>query len=119
MHQLVAGVLRVGERIEPRLHAYLHVREQKIQRHRGNACQKQAYDQVKLSSAGEIQHGDEHEEEHQRAAQVLLEHHNDNGNRPHEQQGQQRAHVGQLERSHAPREHREHFAVAGKVARQE
>ena len=114
--QLVAGVLRIGERVEPGVHAHLHMAEGRIGRNAAHGDKAQAHHQVELLPRCHIEHEQEHEEEHHGAAQVLLEHHDDHGDAPHEQKRQQRSDVGQMERAHAHGEHGQQLAVLGQIA---
>ena len=114
--QLVAGVLRVGERVEPSVDAHLHVAERRVSGKGAHGDQAQAHHQVELLTRCNVKHEQEHEEEHHGAAQVLLEHHDDHGHAPHEQKRQQRSDVGQVERAHADGEHGQQLAVLGQIA---
>ena len=114
--QLITGVLRIRERVEPGVDAHLHVAECRIGRKCAHADKAQAHHQVELLSRGNVEHEQEHEEEHHGAAQVLLEHHDDHGHAPHEQKRQQRSNVGQVERAHADGEHGQQLAVLGQIA---
>ena len=117
--ELVAGVLRVGERIEPGVHAHLHVVERQKRAHAAHGDEAQSDGQIELLAGGHVQHDEEHEEQNERAAEVLFKHHDEQRDAPHEDERQQRADVGQPEGPHAHGEHREHLAVLRKVARKE
>ena len=78
--------------------------------------QAQAHYQVELLTRCNVKHEQEHEEEHHGAAQVLLEHHDDHGHAPHEQERQQRSDVWQVERAHSHGEHGQQLAVLGQIA---
>ena len=88
LYQLVAGVLGVRERVQPVVHAHLHVTEGQVGSHAADGNEAQAHHQVELLARGHVQHDQEQEEEHERAAQVLLEHDDDQRHQPHEQQWQ-------------------------------
>ena len=119
LHELIAGVLCVGEGIKPGSDTRLHVVEGEVGAHAADGNEAQADDQVELLSCGNVEHDQEHEEEHERAAEILLEHDDEHCHAPHEEQRQERADVGQAERAYMPSEHREHLAVLRKVAGQE
>ena len=85
MHELVAGVLRVGEGVKPGGDTRLHVVEGEVGAHAADGNEAQADDQVELLSRGNVEHDQEHEEEDERAAEVLLEHDDEHCHAPHEE----------------------------------
>ena len=111
--------MRVGEGVYPVRDARLHVIEHRIRANHAHQHQQKADDEVELLSRGDVEHGKEHEEEHERASQVFLESDDKQRDDPHEKQWRQRADVGQLQRPEPPGEYREHLAVGGKVAADE
>ena len=60
---------------------------------------------------GHVEHGDEHEEQDQSRAQVLFEYDNQQGHGPHDDDGNQRTHVGYTEGPQLVIEDGKHLAV--------
>ena len=114
--KLIAGVLRVGEGVEPGAHAHLHVAEGAEEHRAAHGDERQADDQVELLARCNVEHEQEHEEEHERAAEVLLQDDDEHGEAPHEQKGQKRADVGKAHGPDAHGEHGEHLAVFRQIA---
>ena len=115
LHQLVARVSGVGEGVEPRINAHLHVAEQEVCRHETQCHKDKADEDVGVLARCHVQHGHKHEEQHQSRAQVLFEHDNQQCDGPHEDHGNQRAHVGHAERAHLVVEHGKHLAVLRQI----
>ena len=93
--------------------------EHEEEHHGSDGRKHQAHCHVELLARGHIQHDDEHQEQHERAAQILFQHNDEEGQRPHEQQRQKRLQAGQVNRAHAPCEHGEHLAILRQIGRQE
>ena len=117
--ELVARVQGVGEGVQPGGHPDLHVGETGVEEDGGGQGKDARDDEVGLAAAGHVEHGQEDAEEHEGAAQVLLEDDHQKGQAPHEEHGQQGAEVRYSQMPDAGGEHREHSAVLGQVARQE
>ena len=118
MNQLVAGVLRIREGVEPGCHAHLDVVEHEVKPHRSCGHQQNADDHIGFLSSGNVEHHQEHEEKHQRAAEVFFKCNNADRNEPHGQKRQKGANIGQVKRPNAPGEHRKHLAICSEVSRQ-
>ena len=115
LHQLEAAALGLGEGVLPNGDAGLHVAHHAVKGHGRNGRKPNGHHQVELLPRGHIQHDDEHGKQHQGEAEVFLQHDDDEGERPHDDEGQKGGEARQPQRPHLPREHREHLAVGGQV----
>ena len=86
---LVAGALRVGERVEPDVDAVLDVREERRTARAAGQEQQQAEHDVRGASRGHVEQRQEDEEVEQRRAQVALDDHDRQGEAPHREHRQQ------------------------------
>ena len=119
LNQLIARVGGVGEGVEPRIDANLNMAEQEVYEYEAYGNHQKADDDVSMLAGGNVEHGDEHEEQDQSRAQVLFEYDDQQGHCPHDDDGNQCAHVGYAEGPQLVVEDRKHLAVLRQVCRQE
>ena len=93
--------------------------EQEVRRNEAEQDKAKAQEDVGVLAGCNVEHGDEHKEQHQGRAQVLLEHDDQKRNGPHDQHRHQCAQVGNGEGPQLVREVREHFAVLSQIGCQE
>ena len=119
LHDLVAGVERVGPRVEPDVDARLDVVEQ-APRHVGGGAEHQQADQEVARPLGGDPHDDDEEgEEQQRRAEVALADHDHDGDAPGDEDRQQVAGFGEAQRADLPGAGGEQLAVVGEVGGEE
>ena len=119
LDQLIARVGGVGKGVKPGIDANLNMAEQEVYEYEAYGNHQKADDDVGMLASGHVEHGDEHEEQDQRRAQVLFEHDNQQGHCPHDDDGNQRAHVGHAEGPQLVVEDGKHLAVLRQVCCQE
>ena len=116
---LVAGALRVGERVEPDVDPVLDVREGEVQHRAAGQEQEQAENDVRGASRGDVEQAEEDEEVQQRRAEVALDDHDRQGEAPHREHRQQVWQRRQAERPDTRAGARQERPILGQVAGQE
>lgn len=119
LDQLIARVGGVGKGVKPRIDANLNMAEQEVYEYEAYGNHQKADNDVGVLAGCHVEHGNEYKEQDQRRAQVLFEHDNQQGHRPHDDDGNQRAHVGHAEGSQLMVEDGKHLAVLRQVCCQE
>ncbi len=117
LDDLVALVERVGPRVEPDVDPGLDVAELRPGEVGGDREQHRADQQVAEAFGGHPHHHDEQREEQQRRAEVALEHHDDHGEAPCQDDRGDVARFGQVQRPDLPRRCRDQLAPVGEVRR--
>ena len=119
LDQLIARVGGIRKGVEPCIDANLNMAEQEVHEHEAHGNHQKADNDVGVLSGGHVEHCDEHEEQDQSRAQVLFEYDNQQGHGPHDDDGNQRTHVGYTEGPQLVIEDGKHLAVLCQVCCQE
>src|SRR5690606_4222999 len=99
LSDLVAGVGVVGERVEPRLHPALDVVEQPPSRQTPAGGEQTPGDEITGGSGGGVEQGGEGQEEEERRAEVALVDEDQEAPRPHRDQRDELAGLGDADRA--------------------
>ncbi len=112
-------VLRGIERMQPCVDARAHVAEDVRRRHGAHGERDETDENPAFASRGDIQHGDEHREEHQRGAQIVLHDEHAHRHDPHHDDRPQILDARKLETEHLLAADRELVAVVEQIGGEE
>lgn len=119
LRHLVSGAVVVGERVQPGVHAGLHVAEGLVGDGGAAGEQHQADDQPAGALGGHVEHHDEDAEQQQRAAQVALEDQHEDRHDPHDDDRAEVAAARQLQAHHLAAGQGQHVALVHQVGGEE